>query len=182
MGVGHVSSPWSGFQVPPGVWAALGMAPSSPCHHPMVEKGRTKPGLSPWCRAGRAQLPSPGRCWRGKKCREILEECAGLSIPSGWRQNICTAHPALPQRASQADRHPNPAFSVPKTGQNPSTADSSSSPLIPLAVFSQIAKERRRPPARHGSPHSHCCWDTSVWGTPVSPEPGQPQPLAAHLI
>lgn len=108
-GVGHVSSPGSDFQVPrcEGIPVlGLGMALSSPCHRPLVGKDRTKPCLPPWCRAGRAQLPSPGRCWEGgKKRRESPEECAGLSIPPGWRQNIChsPASPAPERVPGQTD-------------------------------------------------------------------------------
>lgn len=178
--VGHISSPGSDLQVPRCVGSpalGLGMALSSPCHHPLVgkeDKALSVPVVQGW--GSSAAIP-----------REVLE---GEETLRKWRN----AHPARMEakhlhspaspagRGSQGRQTPQSSLQRPQDGAKPQHCRACPVPAFPLTVFSPFPRKDDGHQHTTG-PHTAIAAGPPPWGTAVSPEPAEPQPgseQAAH--
>lgn len=140
------------------MWRALHWAWGWPCPPPATIPWWERAAQSFVCprgaELGELSCRPQGGAGGGRNAEKVWRNAPG------WRENICTAHPALPQRGSQGTQTPQPCPQCPQNGAKPQHCWPAVSPLIPLAFFSQIAKERRVPqhaPGHHTHIAAHPC-------------------------
>lgn len=141
-GVGHVSSPGSDFQLR----QVCGDGPVLPCHHPLVGKDRTEPCLPRGAGLGELSCRPQGGAGGGRNAEKVWRNAPGCASRRDGGRTSAQLTQAAPQRVAGQTGTPilpsvspkwGPLLSVLKMGIHKTLC-----PLIPLAVFSQIPKER----------------------------------------